>query len=183
MKNFRRMTASEYRSTISHKMVIIMIPYKILCNFLGEPHKNMDYDFPDAIDCVDVCWGIVSTENPKNEIMIWNYQTNDYQTQGFNSLKETNKFLKFSVYYSDRKFFDEIHDSLCKLAFKKEEVEKTLLEKMSKEDLIDVIATMHDAVQNWENGCACCSQEEAIKLKEIGNECLKYILEKQSRRK
>lgn len=54
---------------------------------------------------------------------------------------------------------------------------------LTKEDLIDVIATMHDAVQNWENGCACCSQEEAIKLKEIGNECLRYILEKQSGRK
>lgn len=180
MTNFRRMTAKEYRSTISHKMVIMMMPYKTLCDFLGEPHKNMDYDFPDAIDCVDVCWGVISTENPKNEIMIWNYKTSDYQIQGFNSLKETNNFLNFSVYYSDKKFFDEIHDSLCKLALKKEE---TLLEKMSKEDLIDVIATMQDAVQNWENGCSCCSQEEAAKLKEIGNECLKYNLEKQSGRK
>ena len=54
---------------------------------------------------------------------------------------------------------------------------------LTKEDLINTIANMHDAVQNWENGCACCSPEEAKKFKRIGDECLKYVLNKQSGRK
>lgn len=50
---------------------------------------------------------------------------------------------------------------------------KTLLDKLSKEDLIIVIANMHDIIQEWNNGWGL-SKEDAEALINIGRECTNY---------
>ena len=44
------------------------------------------------------------------------------------------------------------------------------LEQLKKEDLVKVIATMHDVIQNWNNGWGL-SQEESSCLIKVGNIC------------
>ena len=46
------------------------------------------------------------------------------------------------------------------------------LNKMSKNDLIAVIADMHDTVQDWDNGWGY-SKEAAENLIDIGDSCVK----------
>lgn len=51
-----------------------------------------------------------------------------------------------------------------------------LLEKLTKEDLIKVIATMHDTIQEWDNGYGLIKKEYDI-LIGIGSACTSYCVE------
>ena len=48
---------------------------------------------------------------------------------------------------------------------------KRIIDDLSKEDLIKVIANMQDTIQNWADGHGL-SNDEARKMNTIGNECL-----------
>lgn len=50
-----------------------------------------------------------------------------------------------------------------------------LLDNLSKEDLIKVIANMHDTIQEWNNGWGL-EQNEAETLIKIGSECVSYCV-------
>jgi len=50
---------------------------------------------------------------------------------------------------------------------------KKLLKKLTKEDLIKVVANMHDTIQEWDNGYGL-PQEDAECLVEIGSACAEY---------
>lgn len=49
---------------------------------------------------------------------------------------------------------------------------ENLLEKLTKEDLIKVIANMHDTIQEWNNGWGL-PNDEAETLIKIGSACVK----------
>lgn len=51
----------------------------------------------------------------------------------------------------------------------------TNLENLTKEDLIKVIATMHDTIQTWGNGWGI-PEKEAETLIKIGDECVSYCV-------
>lgn len=51
-----------------------------------------------------------------------------------------------------------------------------ILEKLTKEDLIKVIANMHDTIQEWNNGYGI-PEEDSETLIKIGSECSKYCVE------
>jgi hypothetical protein len=55
---------------------------------------------------------------------------------------------------------------------------KELLEKLTKEDLIKVVANMHDTIQEWNNGYGLPS-EEAETLIKIGSACTSVCSETQ----
>lgn len=50
-----------------------------------------------------------------------------------------------------------------------------LLEKLTKEDLIKVIANMHDTIQEWNNGYGLPKDESETLIK-IGSECTTYCV-------
>lgn len=50
-----------------------------------------------------------------------------------------------------------------------------MLEKLTKEDLIKVIANMHDTIQEWDNGYGL-PEDESETLIKIGGECIDYCL-------
>ena len=50
---------------------------------------------------------------------------------------------------------------------------ENLLEKLTKEDLIRVVANMHDTIQEWNNGYGL-PKEEADTLIKIGSACAEY---------
>lgn len=52
-----------------------------------------------------------------------------------------------------------------------------LLEKLTKEDLIKVIANMHDTIQEWDNGYGLQTEEADIMIK-IGSACTKQCSDK-----
>jgi hypothetical protein len=58
-------------------------------------------------------------------------------------------------------------------------MDKTLIDGLSKEDLIKVIATMHDTIQEWNNGYGL-EKEEGDALIEIGSACTQYCSSKGS---
>ena len=51
---------------------------------------------------------------------------------------------------------------------------EALLEKLSKEDLITVIANMHDTIQDWSNGWGFSSADVTV-LNNIGAASIKYV--------
>lgn len=53
-----------------------------------------------------------------------------------------------------------------------------LLEKLTKEDLIKVIANMHDTIQEWNNGYGLPA-EQAETLNKIGSACISVCSETQ----
>lgn len=55
-------------------------------------------------------------------------------------------------------------------------MENTNLNDLSKEDLIKVIANMHDTIQEWDNGYGL-SREQAKTLINIGEQCTKLCSE------
>lgn len=50
---------------------------------------------------------------------------------------------------------------------------ENLLEKLTKEDLIRVVANMHDTIQEWNNGYGL-PKEEGDTLIKIGSACVEY---------
>lgn len=54
-----------------------------------------------------------------------------------------------------------------------------LLEKLTKTDLIIVIAHMHDKIQNWEDGYGNTT-EEADMLNKVGNSATEYCVTTQN---
>jgi hypothetical protein len=50
-----------------------------------------------------------------------------------------------------------------------------ILEKLSKEDLIRIIANMHDTIQEWDNGYGL-PKEDAETLIKIGRACTTYCV-------
>jgi hypothetical protein len=52
---------------------------------------------------------------------------------------------------------------------------ENLLEKLTKEDLIKVIANMHDTIQEWNNGYGL-PKEESETLIKIGSACTSYCV-------
>lgn len=52
-----------------------------------------------------------------------------------------------------------------------------MLEKLSKEDLIKVIANMHDTIQEWNNGWGLSKDDAEILIK-IGTACTNDCVEK-----
>lgn len=54
---------------------------------------------------------------------------------------------------------------------------ENILEKLTKEDLIKVIANMHDTIQDWNNGRRLPNDEAEILIK-IGSACLKECCNK-----
>ena len=48
-----------------------------------------------------------------------------------------------------------------------------LLEKLTKEDLIKVVANMHDTIQDWNNGWGL-SKEESEAMIKIGSACTEH---------
>ena len=50
---------------------------------------------------------------------------------------------------------------------------ENLLEKLTKEDLIKVVANMHDTIQDWGNGWGLAN-DEAETLIKIGSACTMY---------
>jgi len=52
---------------------------------------------------------------------------------------------------------------------------ENLLEKLTKEDLIKVIANMHDTIQEWDNGWGL-PKEDAKTLIKIGSACTSYCV-------
>lgn len=51
------------------------------------------------------------------------------------------------------------------------------LKKISKKDLIKVIATMHDTIQDWNNGYGI-EKEDAETLIKIGSACTSFCVNK-----
>jgi DNA-binding transcriptional regulator YiaG len=49
------------------------------------------------------------------------------------------------------------------------------LSKLTKEDLIKVIATMHNSIQTWDSGWGI-PEKEAETLMKIGDECVSYCV-------
>ena len=47
------------------------------------------------------------------------------------------------------------------------------LEAITKEELVKIIATMHDAIDDWDNGHGL-SKIESSKLKEVGKLCVDH---------
>jgi hypothetical protein len=52
-----------------------------------------------------------------------------------------------------------------------------ILEKLSKKDLINVIANMHDLIKDWNNGWGLNDVKAEI-LKQIGDACIKQCDDK-----
>ena len=52
---------------------------------------------------------------------------------------------------------------------------ENLLEKLTKEDLIKVIANMHDTIQEWNNGWGL-EKNDAETLIKIGSACTSYCV-------
>ena len=52
---------------------------------------------------------------------------------------------------------------------------ENLLETLTKEDLIKVVANMHDTIQEWNNGYGL-AKDEAEKLIKIGSSCSAYCV-------
>lgn len=50
-----------------------------------------------------------------------------------------------------------------------------LLEKLTKEDLIKVVASMHDTIQEWNNGWGL-SKNDSETLIKIGSACTDYCV-------
>jgi hypothetical protein len=50
------------------------------------------------------------------------------------------------------------------------------LEKLKKEDLIKVIANMHDTIQEWNNGHGLLKHDAEIIIK-VGNLCTQHCIE------
>lgn len=49
------------------------------------------------------------------------------------------------------------------------------LENLSKEDLIHIIATMHDTIQDWGNGWGFTEEDSKI-LVDVGDACTSYMV-------
>ncbi len=54
-------------------------------------------------------------------------------------------------------------------------VNEELLEKLSREDLIEVIANMHDTVQEWQYGWGY-SERDGLVLEKVGRACAENML-------
>lgn len=54
------------------------------------------------------------------------------------------------------------------------------LEKLSKEELIAVIAHMHDCIQDWDNGWGL-NEKDAAALIKVGNLCAEHMIKTQGR--
>lgn len=54
---------------------------------------------------------------------------------------------------------------------------ENILEKLSKEDLVKVIANMHDTIQDWGNGWGL-PKDESDTLISVGRACVRDCIEK-----
>jgi hypothetical protein len=54
---------------------------------------------------------------------------------------------------------------------------QNLLDKIKKEELIRVIANMHDTIQEWNNGYGLDEHDSKILIK-VGDACVKECVEK-----
>ena len=82
---------------------------------------------------------------------------------------------KFVVKRDDDKLLKSINyypADLKKILDKNMKTQEELLEQLSKEDLIKVIANMHDTIREWDNGWGLNDYESKI-LIEVGNACTK----------
>lgn len=65
----------------------------------------------------------------------------------------------------------DIYGIIETITHKMEASIENLLGKLTKEDLIKVIANMHDTIQEWDNGCGISSAEAETLIK-IGSACV-----------